>query len=67
MSNDANALLKKSHSNIYTRRVLAGEFQIVCPWLLKELVELKLWNDDMKNQIIANNGVSSYAHVLLLP
>ncbi|KAF8576687.1 ribonucleotide reductase alpha subunit [Ramaria rubella] len=43
-------------SNIYTRRVLAGEFQIVCPWLLKELVELKLWNDDMKNQIIAHNG-----------
>ena len=40
-------------SNIYTRRVLAGEFQIVCPWLLKELV---LWNEDMKNMIIANNG-----------
>ncbi|KAF8522037.1 ribonucleotide reductase alpha subunit [Gautieria morchelliformis] len=43
-------------NNIYTRRVLAGEFQVVCPWLLKELVELKLWNDDMKNQIIAANG-----------
>ena len=43
-------------SNIYTRRVLAGEFQIVCPWLLRELVELGLWNDDMKNMIIANNG-----------
>jgi len=43
-------------SNIYTRRVLAGEFQIVCPWLLKELVELKLWDDRMKNMIIANGG-----------
>lgn len=43
-------------SNIYTRRVLAGEFQVVCPWLLRELVELGLWNDDMKNMIIANNG-----------
>ncbi|KAI0059574.1 hypothetical protein BV25DRAFT_1828823 [Artomyces pyxidatus] len=43
-------------SNIYTRRVLAGEFQVVCPWLLRELVNLKLWNDDMKNQIIAHNG-----------
>lgn len=43
-------------SNIYTRRVLAGEFQIVCPWLLKELVDLGLWNEDMKNMIIANNG-----------
>ena len=45
-----------SPSNIYTRRVLAGEFQIVCPWLLKELVDLGLWNEDMKNMIIANNG-----------
>ena len=44
------------YSNIYTRRVLAGEFQVVCPWLLRELVELGLWNDDMKNMIIANNG-----------
>ncbi|KAG9009497.1 ribonucleoside reductase large subunit Cdc22 [Tulasnella sp. JGI-2019a] len=43
-------------SNIYTRRVLAGEFQVVCPWLLKELVELKLWDDHMKNMIIAHNG-----------
>ena len=48
MSDDA-------YSNIYTRRVLAGEFQVVCPWLLRELVELGLWNDDMKNMIIANN------------
>ncbi|TFL01742.1 ribonucleotide reductase [Pterulicium gracile] len=43
-------------SNIYTRRVLAGEFQIVCPWLLRELVNLKLWDDNMKNMIIAHNG-----------
>ncbi|KAG9097821.1 ribonucleoside reductase large subunit Cdc22 [Ceratobasidium sp. UAMH 11750] len=43
-------------SNIYTRRVLAGEFQVVCPWLLKDLVNLGLWNDDMKNMIIASGG-----------
>lgn len=43
-------------SNIYHRRVLAGEFQVVCPWLLRELVDLQLWNDEMKNMIIANNG-----------
>ncbi|QRW06794.1 ribonucleoside-diphosphate reductase subunit M1 [Ceratobasidium sp. AG-Ba] len=43
-------------SNIYTRRVLAGEFQVVCPWLLKDLVSLGLWNDDMKNMIIASGG-----------
>ncbi|KIY46749.1 RIR1_NEUCR ribonucleoside-diphosphate reductase large chain [Fistulina hepatica ATCC 64428] len=43
-------------SNIYTRRTLAGEFQVVCPWLLRELVDLKLWDDSMKNMIIAHNG-----------
>ncbi|TFK17073.1 hypothetical protein FA15DRAFT_676325 [Coprinopsis marcescibilis] len=43
-------------SNIYTRRVLAGEFQVVCPWLLRELVDLGLWDDNMKNLIIAHNG-----------
>jgi hypothetical protein len=37
--------------------VLAGEFQVVCPWLLKELVDLNLWDDRMKNMIIANNGM----------
>ncbi|CEQ41066.1 SPOSA6832_02758 [Sporobolomyces salmonicolor] len=43
-------------SNIYTRRVLAGEFQIVNPWLLRDLVERGLWDDAMKNTIIAHNG-----------
>ncbi|KAI9346792.1 ribonucleotide reductase [Zopfochytrium polystomum] len=43
-------------SNIYTRGVLAGEFQIVNPHLLKDLTELNLWNDAMKNRIIAENG-----------
>jgi ribonucleoside-diphosphate reductase subunit M1 len=36
--------------------VLAGEFQIVNPWLLKDLVDMGLWSDAMKNRIIANNG-----------
>lgn len=43
-------------SNIYQRRVLAGEFQVVNPWLLKDLVELGLWSDNMKNRIIADGG-----------
>ena len=43
-------------SNIYTRRVLAGEFQIVNPHLLQDLTELGLWNDAMKNRIIAEGG-----------
>ncbi|KAK5114957.1 ribonucleotide-diphosphate reductase subunit rnr1 [Meristemomyces frigidus] len=43
-------------SNIYSRRVLAGEFQVVNPWLLKDLVERGLWSDNMKNRIIADGG-----------
>ncbi|KAF2771342.1 hypothetical protein EJ03DRAFT_349743 [Teratosphaeria nubilosa] len=43
-------------SNIYSRRVLAGEFQVVNPWLLKDLVERELWSTNMKNRIIADGG-----------
>ncbi|MDR3679499.1 MAG: ribonucleoside-diphosphate reductase subunit alpha [Flavipsychrobacter sp.] len=43
-------------SNIYTRRVLSGEFVIVNKHLLKDLIQLGLWNNTMKNKIIANNG-----------
>ncbi|KAJ7625244.1 ribonucleotide reductase alpha subunit [Mycena polygramma] len=43
-------------SNIYTRRVLSGEFQVVCPWLLRELVDRGLWDENMKNMLIAHRG-----------
>ncbi len=43
-------------SNIYTRRVLSGEFIVVNKHLLRDLVEMGLWNDDMKNKLIAANG-----------
>ncbi|KKY20671.1 putative ribonucleotide reductase large subunit [Phaeomoniella chlamydospora] len=43
-------------SNIYSRRVLAGEFQVVNPYLLKDLVNLGLWSDNMKNRIVASGG-----------
>jgi len=43
-------------SNIYTRRVLSGEFVVVNKHLLKDLVKLGLWNDDMKNNLILANG-----------
>ena len=43
-------------SNIYTRRTLAGEFVVVNKYLIKELISLGLWNEKMKNNIIANNG-----------
>ena len=43
-------------SNIYVRRVLSGEFVVVNKHLLNDLIELNLWNDEMKNRIISNNG-----------
>ena len=43
-------------SNIYTRRVLSGQFLVVNKHLLKDLIELELWSEEMKNAIIANNG-----------
>lgn len=52
-------------SNIYSRRVLSGEFIIVNKHLLKDLVQLGLWNNDMKNRIIAANG--SIQHIESIP
>lgn len=43
-------------SNIYTRRVLSGDFQVVNQHLLKDLSDRNLWNDDLKNEIISQNG-----------
>lgn len=43
-------------SNIYQRRVLSGEFQVVNHHLLHDLTEAELWDEDMKNLIIHNNG-----------
>lgn len=43
-------------SNIYTRRVLSGEFIIVNKHLLKDLVKEGLWNKDMRQKLMASNG-----------
>jgi len=43
-------------SNIYSRRTLAGEFVLVNQYLVNELLELGLWNEDIKNSIIKNKG-----------
>ncbi|WP_242921941.1 ribonucleoside-diphosphate reductase subunit alpha [Pontibacter liquoris] len=43
-------------SNIYLRRVLSGEFMVVNKHLLKDLIALGIWNDQMKQDIIAANG-----------
>ncbi|MFD1314853.1 ribonucleoside-diphosphate reductase subunit alpha [Namhaeicola litoreus] len=52
-------------SNIYTRRVLSGEFIVVNKHLLKDLVKLGLWNNDMKEEIMRANG--SIQHIDSIP
>lgn len=43
-------------SNLYTRRVLSGEFIVVNKHLLQDLVELGIWNEELKQEIMRNNG-----------
>jgi ribonucleoside-diphosphate reductase alpha chain len=43
-------------SNVYTRRVLAGEFVCLNPHLVNDLIELDLWTSDVKNALLAFNG-----------
>ena len=43
-------------SNLYSRRVLSGEFMVVNKYLVEDLVALGLWTSDVRTQIIANNG-----------
>ncbi|EAN31273.1 Ribonucleoside-diphosphate reductase large subunit [Theileria parva strain Muguga] len=52
-------------SNIYYRRVLSGEFFVVNPHLLNDLIELGLWNETMKQKLIAYNG--SLKHIDEIP
>ena len=43
-------------SNLYSRRTLAGEFVVINKYLMKELIQLGVWNEQIKNNIIANKG-----------
>jgi ribonucleotide reductase alpha subunit len=43
-------------SNIYARRVLAGEYVVVNKYLVKNLMEIGIWSENLKQQIIAQNG-----------
>ena len=43
-------------SNLYSRRTLAGEFVVVNKYLMKELIKLGHWNEEIKNNIILNKG-----------
>ena len=51
-----NESIEPFTSNVYARRVLSGEFQVVNKHLLKDMVERGLWTDAMKNRLIAENG-----------
>ena len=52
-------------SNIYSRRTLAGEFIVVNKYLIRELLDINIWNDDIKNSIISNKG--SIQHITNIP
>ena len=52
-------------SNLYSRRTLAGEFVVVNRYLMKELIDLGLWDEKIKNNIIANKG--SIQQLTILP
>ena len=43
-------------SNVYTRRVLAGEFVCVNKHLVQDLIDLGLWNSELKNALMGTNG-----------
>jgi ribonucleoside-diphosphate reductase alpha chain len=52
-------------SNLYSRRTLAGEFIVANKYLMRDLIKLGLWNDKIKNNIIANKG--SIQQLTILP
>lgn len=51
-----NECIEPYTSNIYTRRTLSGEFVVVNKHLMRDLVKLGLWNETLKNKLIASNG-----------
>jgi ribonucleoside-diphosphate reductase alpha subunit len=51
-----NECIEPITSNIYSRRTLAGEFILANKYLMNDLIELDLWNEKLKNNIIANHG-----------
>ena len=60
-----NECIEPITSNIYNRRTLAGEFILANKYLMKDLIKLDMWNEKVKNNIIANNG--SIQHIELIP
>lgn len=52
-------------SNMYSRRTLAGEFVVTNKYLMRELIDLGIWSEQIKNSIIANKG--SIQHLTQIP
>ena len=60
-----NECIEPITSNIYNRRTLAGEFILANKYLMQDLVKLDMWNEKIKNNIIANHG--SVQHIESIP
>ena len=60
-----NECIEPITSNIYSRRTLAGEFILVNKYLMHDLLEIDMWNETIKNNMIANNG--SIQHMETIP
>lgn len=60
-----NECIEPITSNIYSRRTLAGEFILANKYLMNDLIALNLWNEKLKNNIIANHG--SIQHIDVIP
>lgn len=51
-----NEAFEPMTSNIYSRRTNAGEFTVINKYLMRELIDMGMWNEDLKNNIIRNRG-----------
>ena len=60
-----NECIEPITSNIYNRRTIAGEFILANKYLMRDLLKLDLWNEKVKNNIIANHG--SIQHLEIIP
>jgi ribonucleoside-diphosphate reductase alpha chain len=60
-----NECIEPFTTNMYTRRVLSGEFVVINKYLVEDLVKRDLWNSNIRTQIIANNG--SIQNILEIP
>ena len=60
-----NECIEPITSNIYSRRTIAGEFIMANKYLMADLLKIDMWNEKIKNNIIANNG--SIQHIDIIP